>query len=458
MKNKNMIGLVLLSSFIFLTQIHITPITAYDFEGNETYYTKICTGYITDNATQQTCLAYQKYLSEKISNSKDTAANTQARIDALQGDIDKVIEQSKENQNKIKEINEMIAVSEDSIVKQEAAIIETKEKITAQEEKIEKRKQTIAERMVNQQVKVNTNQFIDYIMGAADLVDLIQRSSSLESFTRNDKKQIELINKEVDQLKKDKTELERIQQTLEMQKQSLINSREEIIALEEYNKQLEAIYERQKVELTAQKNAASAAANTASAYMPSMIFGSNGESAPDISSSSFIEPVPGAYHSAGTWAYPGGGTHLGVDRAANIGTPIYAPADAIVLYANNPVADGSGYLGNWSGTPSGGGNTVFLLMSINGQTYAMQFAHMSQNMPAKGRNTVSRGEIIGYIGQTGNSSGPHCHIEVLKINLSVQNAIARWNSTRDWQFGTGWDTPGACSSVACKIRPESLGF
>lgn len=92
--------------------------------------------------------------------------------------------------------------------------------------------------------------------------------------------------------------------------------------------------------------------------------------------------------------------HEGIDFTAEIGTPIYATADGIVEKA---------------GVQSGYGNTV-VIDHQNG--YKTLFAHQSKIKVKQGQ-TVKRGEVIGFVGNTGLSSGPHLHYEVMKNNVKI---------------------------------------
>ena len=95
--------------------------------------------------------------------------------------------------------------------------------------------------------------------------------------------------------------------------------------------------------------------------------------------------------------------HRGTDFAAPMGTPIMASGDGIVLKAA------------WCG---GGGNCVKIK---HNSSYSTVYAHMSKfaNGVRKGKR-VKQGQIIGYVGSTGKSTGPHLHYEVIhngkKIN------------------------------------------
>ena len=158
--------------------------------------------------------------------------------------------------------------------------------------------------------------------------------------------------------------------------------------------------------------------------------------------------------SAGTWAYPGGGLHLGMDLALSMYTPVYAPADGIILYAAAPVGDGGGYLGNWCGWPFGGGNTIAMIGQSNDRLYGITFCHLSSRIQVRSGQQVHQGDLIAYSGNTGNSTGPHTHIELFDLKVSLADAIRAFQQGADFSFGTGWDTPATCSWIACRVRPE----
>lgn len=86
--------------------------------------------------------------------------------------------------------------------------------------------------------------------------------------------------------------------------------------------------------------------------------------------------------------------HKGVDFAAATGTPIRAVADATVDFSGN----GNGY-----------GNMVVLKHWSN---YSTAYAHMSRIAPGLRKGSkISQGQVIGYVGSTGWSTGPHLHYE-----------------------------------------------
>ena len=92
--------------------------------------------------------------------------------------------------------------------------------------------------------------------------------------------------------------------------------------------------------------------------------------------------------------------HTGIDIAAPKGTPIYATADGTVSREN----PGSGY-------------GICVLIN-HGYSYQTLYAHMSKAAVKPGQK-VKRGQLIGYVGSTGMSSGSHLHYEVIKNGQPV---------------------------------------
>lgn len=95
-----------------------------------------------------------------------------------------------------------------------------------------------------------------------------------------------------------------------------------------------------------------------------------------------------------------GAFHRGVDIHADYGSPIIAPADGTVVFA----AQESGY--------------GRLVQIDHGHGFITRFGHMSAFAVVSGQD-VHRGDIIGYVGQSGRSTGPHLHYEVWVKNSPV---------------------------------------
>jgi murein DD-endopeptidase MepM/ murein hydrolase activator NlpD len=123
---------------------------------------------------------------------------------------------------------------------------------------------------------------------------------------------------------------------------------------------------------------------------------SGGSSGGGSSSSGFIWPVNGVVTSGFGWRW--GRMHEGIDIAAPTGTSIRAAAAGTVIYA--------GYMGGY-------GNIVVI---DHGDGLSTAYAHQSAIYVGSG--SVSQGTVIGAVGSTGNSTGPHLHFEV-RVNGSA---------------------------------------
>lgn len=88
--------------------------------------------------------------------------------------------------------------------------------------------------------------------------------------------------------------------------------------------------------------------------------------------------------------------HKGMDFTAPTGAPVYATGDGVVKRADNGA--------------SGFGNHIVIQ---HGYGYETLYAHLSRYKARVGQH-VNRGDVIGFVGSTGRSEGPHCHYEVHK--------------------------------------------
>ena len=99
--------------------------------------------------------------------------------------------------------------------------------------------------------------------------------------------------------------------------------------------------------------------------------------------------------------------HTGIDLAVPLGTPVFAAADGVVVLAR-PMADASGAL-------VGYGNYIVIQHDAGLKTL---YGHLLV-IGVKEGDTVKRGQLIGLVGSTGNSTGPHTHFEVRIDNSPI---------------------------------------
>lgn len=433
------------------------PIHAEDYSDTDYWYGQ-CTKPQTSAEGVKACEGFQSYQNEKHKQLQQSIQDFSNSIGQLEGETDRVAALAQEQKALADQLSTEISQKEAVIAQIEANIAALQDQIAQKQAEIDAWDAQIKSRMRYEQGNLGTNMLVDLVMGASDLNDMLRRITGIERITEDDQSQIERLNQMKAELELSISEEKRLQEENESQKAQLEEQKNEAQQLEDSYNQLVEQYKEQIAELQAQKRSAEADMNAIRDFVISSA--SIGVSV--TASSGFNVPVLGGTFSAGTWAYPGGGIHLGMDWAAPIGTPVVAPANGVIVYAANPVASNSGYLGNMSGYPFGGGNTIGMLCEVNGTLYFISFAHLAQEgMAVSAGQTVSAGQQIALTGNSGNSTGPHCHIEVVNLGtMSMDAAIKQFSANADFAWGTGWGTTaGACEfkgSTPCRERPEQF--
>ncbi len=120
---------------------------------------------------------------------------------------------------------------------------------------------------------------------------------------------------------------------------------------------------------------------------------------PNSGTGSFIMPTSGRLSSG--YGSRWGRTHKGIDLAAPIGTPIVASDTGVVIHSQS----------------SGSYGKVVKIDHNNG--FVTVYAHCDELLVSEGE-IVSKGQLIARVGNTGNSTGPHCHFEI-QLNGTAQN-------------------------------------
>lgn len=116
----------------------------------------------------------------------------------------------------------------------------------------------------------------------------------------------------------------------------------------------------------------------------------------------FLWPVPNFYKVSSHFGPRGMKHHDGIDIPAPRGTPIVAVDDGVVIYSDDGIR---GY-----------GNMIVL---AHGEEIFTVYAHNKKNKVDKG-DKVRKGEVIGLVGNTGRSTGPHLHFEI-RVKNKVRN-------------------------------------
>lgn len=387
----------------------------------------------------------------KLNKSNSAVAEKQEEVDALVGQVESVTAE-------IQVCYQKISIYDKNIAEKQKAIDEANQEIDANMNTLRQRIKTI---YISGDVSA-----LEIVMGAKDFTDFLDKLQLVQYVSNHDAELINGIKKKLNTISSEKQALEKDKASLEEEHTTLTNKQEELTKLldenketlaslqsdvkdaqmklslseEELNKlnpQLQALVRQaQQQEAAAQQAATSSSSSSSSSSSDdeeeSIDYSDNGsgETSNSYNAPSQIDagdgwtwPIPGCYTITGGYgegrSYE---SHGGTDIAASIGTPIYAANSGTVIDTSNDCSHSSAGVG---GCNHGGGygNHVWIQHDNGYQTI---YGHMINTAVSTGEY-VSKGQLIGYSGSTGWSTGPHLHFE-LRINGVRSNPMALFPS------------------------------
>jgi len=445
-KNIKLIYLFLFIGFILLNlTINLNAEEDYMFEGNELEYTRACFLYNKESTkSEEECKAFETYLQNKQHKYEDELSDINSEKEDVQNNILEYVKKIESYQKEIDIIDAQIALLEsegaDEINSIENLTEDIKEKIKLYEEQYE----LLKEKLLETQVYLGTNYKLNFLLKADSFLDYEVRKEQLATIYKYDIEKLNEVYKDLEDIDLEKGKFTETTEKIEKQKQLLSDSKSLSAELREQSKQILIIYKQQEAEILARYTEKVEDVDG----VKKMLEKNKAKLENLKPSNGWISPIAkGSYEiSAGVWNYPesfGGGLHLGVDLAAVNGTEVVAPANGIVLFSSNGCAK-NGYLGSLCGAPgaAGGGNQVYMLVSLDNKLFAISFAHLEYNSVAETGTVVLAGDVIGRVGSTGNSTGNHTHLEMhyLGENIDIKTYVDNWNG--DLSFGNGWGEAG----------------
>ncbi|MCI9672641.1 MAG: peptidoglycan DD-metalloendopeptidase family protein [Lawsonibacter sp.] len=354
----------------------------------------------------------------------ETSAVTQAEIDALKGSAGKLAEQKKDIQAQLKAVqaDKSNALKKKELLEDQIDLI--RQEIANINEQIAMYDQLIAEKTVElEQAEADEKAQFDLfcrrmrhmeeqgetsywsiLFTSGDFSELLDNYMMIEEIIQYDNQVIDSLVALQEKVANDRTVLEGAQAEQEEAKAQQMAAQDELKAQEDEVDKLIA-------EISAQENLLEEMEeelNKAAKALDAQIKAKEREYAAQVanvpSESGYLWPLPGGYNTISSLA--GGrihpvtgkpGNHAGIDIPAPSGTNIYAAKSGVVIHA----AKGTG--SSWSY-----GNYVIVSHSDGTSTL---YAHMSR-IGCKEGQTVKQGDVVGYVGTTGRSTGNHLHFEV----------------------------------------------
>lgn len=458
MKLKKVSLFLLLSFSMVVTMFFgVVSVNAIDYEKEESKWKNICLNPKTSVNNKNECRGYTEYLDKKVSQAESDVSEYKGKISEYENDLAKQVELAQSYEVEMKEIEEEIKVIEANIIALEASIRKIEIQIIEREEEIAEKDRIIVDRMQKTQSDIRFGYEIDFLVKAKDFATLIASASAVTDIMEFEKIKIEEINQLINQQEQDKAAILLQQETLELSVIDAENKKAEVVILKAEVDVAIDNYQRKMAEITALQNQATANASAIKGQMQKIE-----EAIATVSTSTgFVRPIAGGYISARVWAYPApwSAMHIGYDYAAPVGTPIRAAANGVVLasYDGCPTI---GYLGNSCGNGMRyAGNQIYTLVTVNNSLYGIKYFHLEAGSPISGGQTITAGQTIGRVGSSGNSTGPHAHVEVIYLGeRSINDYISTWNGSL--HHNIGMNMSNRCidkgNNAPCRMDPGQV--
>lgn len=312
----------------------------------------------------------------------------------------------------MEDAQEKLADKQTEIEKTEEKLVQAKVEENTQYQSMKKR--------IKYMYENGNSQVIELLMESENIGEFLNKAEYISSISEYDRDMLTAFQDAVAEVEKEEKALQAEYEELEVLRDDLLVKQSNVEALlsekniqiSDLEKQIgdnaallqeliaQAEAERLKQERAA---AAAAAAQQAAQQQAAQNSGGGNNSVPPTTdyvvsgNGQFTNPCPAGYVSS-TFGYRDfdSSFHKGLDLAAPEGTPTYAAGDGVVL-----IAGWSDSAGNW-------------IVIDHGNGFVAKYMHHSALAVSAGQS-VSKGQLIGYVGNTGNSFGAHLHFQ-LELN------------------------------------------
>lgn len=346
-------------------------------------------------------------------------ADTEEYVAALDKKIQIIRDQLNALNKQASELQASINQVEQSIASNEAQMQEIQNQIDEKQAEFDKIYSEYCQRLRAMYVSGHASN-LEVLLTSSDISAILTRSEMIRSISRRDSNTLNELTKKMEEIEKDKAELEIKRAELNENKEKLQSQKEELNAnisqvssakaeldsqIAEANAAMDRIKSDTKVYYEKiQDNNEEIAKIRAEILANSKPSGGSGSSSGGGGTGRLRYPTDSRKISAGFPRYPSGSYHSGVDFPVPEGSNVYAADSGTVIIAKNLNYSYGHYL-----------------VIDHGNGLSTLYAHNSSLLVGVGAH-VSKGQVIAYSGDTGNSTGPHCHFEVM-INATPVNPM-----------------------------------
>ncbi len=253
--------------------------------------------------------------------------------------------------------------------------------IAENEKKVEELNTRVKNRMIESQKTMHFNGYLEFILGSKSFTDMLRRVYGVEAIVSKDKSDRETLLSVIEQLTKDKAELDAAQKELNASYEEIVAKQAELIAMQEFYEEEAVRIGEELDEMTeARDNIYNTFDDLREALKATGVTVSDG----------FVPAVHNSWISSTVWNY-----------------------------------DNDFLGGAW-----GGGNQVYMMCEVDGSIYGFIFFHLNTVYVSYG-DYLLQDDVIGLVGSSGSSTGPHCHIEMYYLGEGelLDYLSMGWNAT-----------------------------
>lgn len=348
-------------------------------------------------------LAYAETTQQKINKAEQSKKDAEKKLDAANTKKAKTLAEKERLEKEAGQLQTQIEVLDKKIAETKTSLAVEQEKLDVATEKANEKYEVFQERfrIMCEQGDVS---YLEMLLSAKSFSDFVDKAEIMKEISRYDKAIFDEMDKVREQIEKSRDEIAKLKETQEASAKDLQNQKAALV--QKQNEQAAYIKELEKDTATYQRiiDEADAAMAALRASVSSSLSKSSGST--NYVGGEFAWPTPSCHYITSHFSPRRKNPVTGIYKR-HTGTDIGASYGAAVVAANA----GTVTLAGWN---SGYGNCIII---DHGGGRATLYAHLSAYSVSKGQK-VSRGQRIGSVGSTGNSTGPHLHFEVL-INGSA---------------------------------------
>lgn len=368
--------------------------------------------------------ASKSQLKSEISKLEAEAKKLDAEIKKYQNQIEDQGKKKSAIENKMSNVQKQIDLCNKEMSNINSEIAKNKAEIAKNEEKIKEDKLAYKKRLRSIYMS-NSGNNLQILLGVDDFSQFLQLSQLTASISLRDKKLINKLAKEIKEIEKKQ---EANNELLKDQKaiKETIASKKAVLQAEE--KEIQKVINSIKSDQNEVKEDKAEVEKELKQMQKELdaIMNNSGNSSGKLvyDGGSFLWPTPTVSRISSVYGWRWGRMHNGIDIANGNcwGDKIVAISDGIVTTYSNSCKHNYGKKPARTCCGSGYGNYVTINHGTrNGKTYVAYYAHMASIVVKNGQK-VKKGQIVGYIGSTGRSTGAHLHFG-LAINGSWVNPM-----------------------------------